>query len=257
MNNKRPDIETLLDFALDAVWQVGRITLGHFQTELQAQRKADNTPVTIADQQAEQRLRELILKYWPDHGIIGEEYGQSPSSSPFTWTIDPIDGTKSFISGVPFYSNLLALTDGEKSLIGIANFPALGETIYAVRDEGCFWNGRRAHVSTVDKLSDAVLLTSALNDFGDKRAAWDRLVSRTYTQRTWGDAYGYFLVATGRAEVMVDPAMDVWDSAPFQVIVEEAGGTFTDWKGIPTIHAYESLATNGGLFEQVMAVVNE
>lgn len=257
MNDKRPDTETLLDFALDAVWQVGRITLGHFQTELQAQRKADNTPVTIADQQAEQRLRELILKYWPDHGIIGEEYGQSPSSSPFTWTIDPIDGTKSFISGVPFYSNLLALTDGEKSLIGIANFPALGETIYAVRDEGCFWNGRRAHVSTVDKLSDAVLLTSALNDFGDKRAAWDRLVSRTYTQRTWGDAYGYFLVATGRAEVMVDPAMDIWDSAPFQVIMEEAGGTFTDWKGIPTIHAYESFATNGALFEQVMDVINE
>jgi len=255
VNNSRPDTKTLLEFALDAVWQVGRITLGHFQTELQAQRKADNTPVTIADQQAEQRLRQLIIHYWPDHGILGEEYGQSPSSSPFTWIIDPIDGTKSFVSGVPLYSNLLALTDGEKALIGVAHFPALGETIYAVRDEGCFWNGRRAHVSNVDQLSDAVLLTSALNYFGDKTAAWERLVNRTYTQRTWGDAYGYFLVATGRAELMVDPAMYIWDSAPFQVIMEEAGGTFTDWQGNPTIHANESLATNGTLFEQVMDIV--
>jgi len=255
VNSKRPNTNTLLDFALDAVWQVGRITLGYFQRTVQTERKADNTPVTIADQQAEQRLRELINEQWPDHGIVGEEYGQSASNSPFTWIIDPIDGTKSFISGVPLYSNLLALTDGEKALIGIAHFPALGETIYAVRDEGCFWNGRRARVSDVDQLSDAVLLTSGLNYFGGKTAAWERLVSSSYTQRTWGDAYGYFLAATGRAEVMVDPAMYIWDSAPFQVIMEEAGGTFTDWKGRPTIHGNESIATNGDLFKQVMDTI--
>lgn len=256
MTQKLPTKSTLLEFALDAVWQAGRITLGHFQSNLDTQRKTDNTPVTVADQQAEQELRQMIAEYWPNHGIIGEEYGQSPSNSPYTWIIDPIDGTKSFISGVPLYANLLALVDGEKTLIGIANFPALGETIYAVRGEGCYWNGRRARVSTVDRLADAVLLTSGLNYFGSKSSAWYSLVNSTYTQRTWGDAYGYFLVATGRAEIMADPAMYLWDSAPFQVILEEAGGTFTDWRGIPTIHANESLATNTKLFDQVMAIVN-
>ena len=255
MINDQVDTSTLLEFALDAVWQAGRITLGYFQRPIEEERKADNTPVTIADQQAEQRLRELIRKVWPDHGIIGEEYGQSASSSPYTWIIDPIDGTRSFVAGVPLYSNLLALTDGERTLIGIANFPALGETIYAVRNEGCFWNGRRAQVSTVDDLSEAVLLTSGLNYFGGKIAAWERLVDRSYIQRTWGDAYGYFLVATGRAEVMLDPAMYLWDAAPFQVIMDEAGGTFTDWNGTPTIHAGESLATNGMLFDQVVDII--
>ncbi len=257
MINDQADTSTLLEFALDAIWQAGRITLGYFQRPIEEERKADNTPVTIADQQAEQRLRQLILKYWPDHGIIGEEYGQSPSSSPYTWIIDPIDGTRSCVAGVPLYSNLLALTDGERTLIGIANFPALGETIYAVRDEGCYWNGRRARVSSVDNLSEAVLLTSGLDYFAGKTKAWERLVDRSYIQRTWGDAYGYFLVATGRAELMLDPEMSLWDSAPFQVIIEEAGGTFTDWKGTPTIHAPESMATNGVLFDHVMDVINE
>jgi len=250
-----PSVLNLLEFALDAAWQAGRITLAHFQTGVKTNRKSDNTPVTVADQQAEQKIRQLISEYWPDHGIIGEEYGQSSSKSSFTWIIDPIDGTKSFVSGVPLYSTLMALTDGAKALIGIAHFPALGETIYAVRGGGCFWDGRRAHVSKVDNLSDAVILTSGLNYFGNKTAAWQRLVDNTYTQRTWGDAYGYFLVATGRAEIMLDPAMHIWDSAPFQVILEEAGGTFTDWLGNPTIHAYESVATNRVLFEQVMSVI--
>jgi histidinol phosphatase-like enzyme (inositol monophosphatase family) len=255
MNRQIPDEKTLLDFALDAAWQAGRITLGYFQRPVESERKADNTPVTIADQLAERRLRELILRYWPDHGIIGEEYGQSRSQSPYTWIIDPIDGTKSFIAGVPLYSNLLALTDGKRTLIGVANFPALDDMVYALRGAGCYWNGRRAQVSDVAKLSEATVLTSELSYFGRRTAVWEKLIDESYVQRTWGDGYGYFLVATGRAEVMIDPAMHVWDTAPFQVILEEAGGTFTDWKGEPTIHNYESLATNGTLFEAVMDVV--
>lgn len=257
MSEKQPNIDTLLQFALDAVWQAGRITLGYFQRPVETERKADNTPVTLADKEAEKRLRELILKYWPDHGIIGEEYGQSPSNSPYTWIIDPIDGTKSFVSGVPLYGNLLALTDGERTLVGVANFPALDDMLYAARGVGCYWNGRRVQVSKVDKLAEAIVLTSEFNYFGKRMPVWQRIVDRSYIQRTWGDAYGYFLVATGRAEVMIDPAMHVWDTAPFQVILEEAGGSFTDWKGIPTIHHYESLATNGALFEEVMGIIKE
>lgn len=247
----------ILEFALDTAWQAGRITLGYFQTELATERKADNSAVTIADRQAEQRIRQLIQQHWPDHGIIGEEYGNLNADAEYTWTVDPIDGTRSFISGVPLYSTLLALLDGERPLVGVAHFPALNETIYAVRGEGCYWNGRRARVSSIDKLEDAMLLTSGLDYFQNqvKADAWRRMMDVTHAQRTWGDAYGYILVATGRAEIMVDPGMHLWDTGPLQVILEEAGGTFTDWRGNATIHAGESIGTNGALFEQVMDLV--
>ena len=223
-----PKPQTLLEFALDAAWQAGRITLSYFQNQVAAERKADNTPVTIADRQAEQKLRELITHYWPDHSFLGEEFGQQAGNSGYRWLIDPIDGTKSFVSGVPFYANLLALTKDDEPLLGVAHFPALNETVYALRGEGCFWNGRRAHVSQVDKLADAVLLFSDMDTFGEKTAVWQHLIAATYVQRTWGDAYGYSLVATGRAEIMLDPIMALWDCGPFQVILEEAGGTFTE-----------------------------
>jgi histidinol phosphatase-like enzyme (inositol monophosphatase family) len=259
MTNNLP---SFLEFALDAAWQAGRITLGYFQMNaaaIAAERKADNSPVTIADRQAEQKLRDLIGRYWPAHGVIGEEFGESAGESSYTWILDPIDGTKSFITGVPFYGVLLALVQEGRPLLGIAHFPALNETVYAAQGVGCYWNGRRVHVSTVDSLANAVLLTSELNSLavGPRAAAWQRLVGATYFQRTWGDAYGYALVATGRAEIMLDPWMAVWDCGPLQVILEEAGGTFTDWQGNPTIYAGESIATNGALFDQVMATVQE
>ncbi len=250
-----PNPQTLLEFALDAAWQAGRITLSYFQNQVAAERKADNTPVTIADRQAEQKLRDLITHYWPDHSFLGEEFGQQAGNSGYRWLIDPIDGTKSFVSGVPFYANLLALTKDDEPLLGVAHFPALNETVYALRGEGCYWNGRRAHVSQVEKLADAVLLFSDMDTFGEKTAVWQNLIAATYVQRTWGDAYGYSLVATGRAEIMMDPIMALWDCGPFQVILEEAGGTFTDWHGRPTIYSGESLATNGRLFSQVMSIV--
>lgn len=253
----KPLLPSMLEFALDAVWQAGRITLGYFQTGLVAERKVDNTPVTIADRESEKRLRELVGKYYPDCGIIGEEYGEQPGKNGLTWIIDPIDGTKSFVHGVPLYGCLMALAEGDKSLIGVAHFPALNETVYAARDAGCFWNGRRARVSTVGDLGDALLLCSDVVNYGDKSAVFQTLVNRTYIQRTWGDSYGYLLVATGRAEIMLDPVMAVWDCGPFGVIMEEAGGTFTNWEGVPTIYGGNSIATNGALFEQVMAIVRQ
>jgi histidinol phosphatase-like enzyme (inositol monophosphatase family) len=245
---------TFLEFALEAAWEAGRITLGYFQTGMQVERKSDNTPLTIADQLAEQKLREMITRYWPDHGIVGEEYGRTEPNSRYTWTLDPIDGTKSFVCGVPTYANLLALLDGEQPVLGVINLPAINEMVYAVRGGGCYWNGRRCHVSQVDQLKEAVVLTSGLNYFGVKQTAWDRLVNHTYIQRTWGDAYGYALVATGRADIVVDPAMYLWDAAPLPTIMEEAGGTLTDWQGNATIYSYETIGTNGLLFDQVMAL---
>jgi histidinol phosphatase-like enzyme (inositol monophosphatase family) len=247
----------LLDFALDAAWQAGRITLGYFQTQVQVERKSDYSPVTIADRESEKKLRTLISDAWPDHGILGEEFGTTDAAADFTWIIDPIDGTKSFVQGVPLYAVLVALTERKQPVIGVAHFPALNETVYAARGLGCFWNGRRAWVSQVRALQDAVLLGSevVVRDNPAHADGWQRLVNGTYIQRTWGDAYGYALVATGRAEVMVDSEVKVWDCAPFQVILEEAGGTFTDWSGTPTVYAGESIATNGLLLEQVLALV--
>ncbi len=261
MPTPSPSLDSLLAFALDAAWQAGRVTLGHYQTGLAAERKADNSPVTLADRQTEQKLRELITTYWPDHALIGEEYGQQPGrgDSGYTWIIDPIDGTKSFISGVPFYAVLLALVKDEQPLLGVIHFPALNEMVYARRGGGCYWNGRPARVSSVSRLADAVLLASDLDTFArfNRQDAFQRLIDATYFQRTWGDAYGYALVATGRAEIMLDPIMAVWDCGPLQVILEEAGGTFTDWRGTPTIFGGEAVATNGALFEPVMELVRE
>lgn len=262
MNNADPSLDDLLKFALDAAWQAGRITLGYFQTGTPAERKADNTPVTIADREAEQKLRQLISERWPYHALIGEEYGHAAGSageSGYTWIIDPIDGTKSFVHGVPIYSVLLALVKDNEPLLGVMCFPALNEIVYAARGRGCYWNGRPARVSDVSQLSDAVLLASDLNTFAafNRDGIFQRLIDATYIQRTWGDAYGYALVATGRAEIMLDPVMAIWDCGPLQVILEEAGGTFTDWKGLPTIFSGEAVATNGALHEQVMAIIRE
>jgi histidinol-phosphatase len=198
----------------------------------------------------------MIAQAFPDDGIIGEEFGEQPSRTGLTWIIDPIDGTKSFISGVPLYGCLLALSDGTRPLVGAAYYPALDEMLTAAHGMGCWWNGRRARASAVDALADAVLLSSEYKQtFEDRLEALHRLVDATWIQRTWGDSYGYLLVATGRAEIMVDPVMQVWDCAPFQVILEEAGGTFTDWNGTPTIYAGESVATNGKLFSAVMELI--
>lgn len=254
----QPSLSTLLEFALEVSYQAGKITLGYFQTGVGVERKADFSPVTIADKTAEQYLRAQIEKYWPDHGMIGEEFGQQPGKSEYIWTIDPIDGTKSFVQGVPIYANLLALTDGKRPLVGVANFPALNEVVYAMHGGGCYWNGRRARASTCAVMKDAVLLGSEidLTEYGTAKAeGWNRLLKATYIHRTWGDSYGYALVATGRAEIMVDPIMQVWDCGPLQVIMEEAGGTFTDWQGVPTIYNHESIATNGLLYDETLRLV--
>ena len=246
-----------LDFALDAAWKAGRSTLGFFQTGLAVERKADESPVTEADRGAERLLRGLIERYYPDDGIIGEEYGRSAGTSGRVWIIDPIDGTKSFIHGVPLYGCLLALAEGDHALVGVAHFPALDETVAAARGLGCNWNGRRAHVSAQGELREATLLLSEVTGYRGNQAACDALVAATRIQRTWGDSYGYLLVATGRADVMADPAMHIWDNGPFDVILPEAGGTFTDWAGRAGLSAPATVATNGLLFDPVMALIHQ
>jgi histidinol phosphatase-like enzyme (inositol monophosphatase family) len=255
---KENELAELLDFAVELARAAGEITLRYFRRGVAAEIKADGSPVTIADREAEAFLRQEIAARFPADGILGEEEGATTGASGRRWILDPIDGTFSFVRGVPFYGVLIGLEiDGEAAL-GVVNIPALNELVYAARGLGCFWNGQPARVSGVAQLSEALLLAT---DFGDCAkhgygAAGQKLSQQTKSQRTWGDCYGYVLVATGRAEVMLDPVMNVWDCAPLLPIMQEAGGTFTDWTGRATIHGGNAIATNGLLFGEVMQAVS-
>lgn len=254
------NLRAYLEFATETAYLAGRLTLGYFQTGIQPDFKSDNSPVTIADHKAEELIRARIEKKFPSHAILGEEFGPSAHDTPtHRWIADPIDGTKSFARGVPLYSVLLALEIEGRIEVGVVYFPALGEMLAAARGEGCWWNGRRARVSEVSDLSRAYVAFSDPRSFDryGRRAAWERIKNATYHRGGWSDAYGYALVATGRIELMLDPIMEPWDSAPFPVILSEAGGYFGDWKGNCTIWAREGLATTNTLLPKVLELVRE
>ena len=257
-------IREALDFALNAVREAGAITLRYFQSDTGYEMKSDNTPVTKADREAEEFLRESIEKHYPTHGIVGEEYGIKAGTDPGRWIIDPIDGTFSFICRVPMYCNLIGLEWEGEMVAGVIHMPALSETVYAGRGMGCRWDTERfreqpARVSDVRELSRARLLHGGpklMQRFG-KSAAFERLRENVYAERGWCDGYAYALVATGRAEIMLDPILSIWDTAALMPVITEAGGTLTDWSGTRTHTAPEAVATNGHLFEATMTKLND
>lgn len=244
-----------MEFAADTAWAAGRMTLAHFQTGVAVEHKPDASPVTIADREAEGLIRDRLQRAYPDDGLVGEEFGRSPSSSGRTWYIDPIDGTKSFVAGVPLYGVLIGLegSDGD-CCAGAVYLPAVDEMLCAARGEGCWWNGRRARVSDIADVSAASLCYTSSRSFAEcgRAAAFDTLSTRVSMVRGWGDCYGHVLVATGRAEAMLDPIMNPWDCGPFPVLLGEAGGTFTDWQGTSTIHGADAVSTNGHLFDDIL-----
>ncbi len=246
-----------VDFATDAAFQAGQFTLAHFQTGVRVDRKPDASPVTIADRGAEALLRKLIEKRFPDHGLFGEEMGQSDNDSSHRWIIDPIDGTQSFIRGIPLYGVLLGLEIDGEMVVGICYLPALGEMLAAGRGEGCRWNGRVARVSNVDAMSSAVVsLTEPGSLDGEPHVSfWKRLKNAARVVRGYSDCYGHCLVATGRCEIMLDPVMNPWDCAALLPIVEEAGGTFTDWSGERTVYGGSAISTNRTLQEPLMELL--
>jgi histidinol-phosphatase len=252
------NLRNYLDFVTETAYLAGRQTLSYFQTGVQAEYKIDNTPVTIADKKTEEFIRGRIEKQFPGHAILGEEFGtQDSGQTSHRWIVDPIDGTKSFLRGVPLYGVLIGLEIEGVVEVGAAYFPALDEMIAAATGEGAWWNGRRAHVSQVSSLSHAwVSFTdpASFEEFG-KKAAWERLQKAAYYRAGWSDSYGYLLAATGRVDVMVDPIMAVWDCGPFPPIFREAGGYFGDWKGNPSIYNSEALATNPALLAEVLALL--
>ena len=262
MTNPTDDIQARLELARSAALEAGKLTLEFFQQEgLAVDRKADRSPVTEADRQAEKLLRERIAAAFPDDGIVGEEFGEQAGTSPYRWILDPIDGTKSFICGVPLYGTLVGVEYERRSAVGVINIPALGECVYAAAGGGAWFvkdggEPRAAEVSARKSLAEAVFLTSQVGSFSGRGAGevYLDIERQASITRTWGDCYGYLLVATGRADVMIDPEMNLWDAAALQPIIEEAGGRFSDWAGAPSIYSGESIATNGLLHDEVLAV---
>jgi len=252
------NLQTYLDFATSLAYRAGKITLGYFNAGIRPDFKANNEPVTIADREAEKFVRGEIEREYPWHSIVGEEFGKSDNNgSSFRWTIDPIDGTISFIRGVPLYGVLIGLEIDGVIRVGAAYYPPLDEMLCAAEGLGCLWNGRRAHVSEVNDLAQACVGTSDFQRLAQKDVALvERFAKRKSLLRTWGDAYGYLLVATGRAEVCLDPYMDVWDTGPFPVIFKEAGGYFGSWSGEEG-HAHgEALAVNAALKTDVINLIH-
>ncbi len=251
------ELEELLEFADRLARAAGAIALSHFGKNISRERKRDGTIVTAADREAEQHMRRRIAERYPSDGIVGEEFGIRQGASNRRWVIDPIDGTFSYARGVPLFGVLVGVEiDGIPS-VGVAHMPALDETAAAASGLGCSWNGVAARTSQVATLGDALVVCGdfyAANAFGFGDAV-ERIQATARQRRGWGDCYGHILVATGRAEVALDPVMSIWDCAALAPIVEEAGGTFTDWHGRHTISGGNAIATNGPLFDDVMALV--
>jgi len=277
--------ERELEVARRAVEHAGQLTLEYFGATYTVEYKADASPVTVADRGGETLIREELAAAFPADGIVGEEFPETIGTSGRRWIIDPIDGTASFVRGVPLYGVLVGLeiadaptpdaTDTPTSarasidataaatarrphsrgcVVGVAGFPALGETFWAARGAGAFRNGEPTRVSTVAKLADATIVTSDVKPqwYGDRFQGFVRLVERAARQRGWGDCYGYALLASGRADVMVDPLLNAWDIAALVPIIEEAGGVFFDWSGAPTIYGGSGIATTPALRDEVL-----
>ena len=252
-----PTLDELLELALEASREAGEVALRYFERDVLVEWKSDQTPVTVADREGERLLRTKIEERFPGHGIVGEEFGVVREHAPYRWILDPIDGTQSFIRGVPLWGVMIGVEQDGEPVLGVVHFPALKETVWARAGGGAWWNGKRARVSSVARLDDATLLTTDTRLFEDAglRAAFDRLRARVKFERTWGDCYGHALVATGRADIMLDPIMSEWDACALLPILEEAGGRFSDWSGVRTVRGGNAISTNGLLFEPVISVL--
>ncbi len=240
----------LMEAAAEVARAAGLAAFAHWRSDLAVEWKGDGSPVTRADREGEMAARAWLAGRYPGDGILGEELGERPGTTGRRWILDPIDGTRSFVRGVPLWGSLVALAEGEEVLAGAMFFPALGELIAAAPGRGCWHDGVRAQVSQVATLADATLLTTS-TPASDWPPGIQGLVDAAGTARTWGDCYGYLLVATGRAEAMVDLRMADWDSACLLPIVEEAGGVFTDLAGRRTGFGGSAVATNAALSQAV------
>jgi histidinol-phosphatase len=252
------NIRVYMDAVAEVARVAGDIANRYYGKNPDIRTKKDGSPVTVADISAERAAREWIELRFPADGIIGEELPSVRPSAARRWILDPIDGTYTFLQTVPFWGTLVAVAEGERVIAGAAYFPALDEIIVAAPGEGCWWNGSRSSVSTVAEIADARLVTTDARFMRDaaRRERWLQLQNGVRTMRTWGDCYGYLLVATGRADIMVDDVISDWDCAALMPIITEAGGVFTDWRGRATPFGGDAIATNANLAGSVREILS-
>jgi len=244
-----------LDAAVEAARAAGAIALKYFRGRFEVTLKPDATPVTQADREAERAIVEILGRAFPEHGVLGEEFG-GHGSTEVRWIIDPIDGTKNFVRGIPVWATLIGLEERGEITVGVIHNPVTGELYTARRGGGAFLNGERIHVSAIAELGGATLVHAGLGLFREA-GRWEsfvRLVDATERQRGFGDYSGYGLVAEGKAELYLEVDLKPWDLAPCKILVEEAGGRFSDLDGRPTIYSGTALATNGRLHDAALAL---
>ncbi|MGE2736988.1 inositol monophosphatase family protein [Mycolicibacterium vaccae] len=240
-----------VDLGLAMAEEAGRMAHQYFETVgLNVETKADGSPVTQADRAIELALREMVSARFPDDAFSGEEFPDTDGGSGFRWIVDPIDGTKSFVRGVPLYANLVALQRDDEIVFGVINLPSAGVLVHAERGGGCWRNGVRVHVSDRAALDGAYVMATWLED-------WDpNLIGGLHDKgavvRTWGDAFGYAMVASGQADAVVDYRAHAFDLAPMPVIIEEAGGRFTSLDGRRVIDGGNGIASNGLIHDALL-----
>ena len=251
------DHSALMEFIRLLAEESGALIRRYFRSGYSVDSKTDETPVTIADRQAEERMRELIRQRYPSHGILGEEYGHHQPEAPFQWVLDPIDGTKNFISHGYLFGTLIALVHEQKALLGAIHQPILQDLL--IGDGGTAWlNGDPVRVRACAGIEDAVFLTTDHYNVANfhNGPAFEKVAQRAALYRTWGDCHGYYLVAVGGADVMTDPVMNFWDRAALVPIIEGAGGRITDWQGGDPLYGNGVIASGGDIHEELIRLLN-
>ena len=245
-----------LEVAIAAARAGGEVALRYFRTGVAVERKQDRSPVTVADREAEQRAVDVLRSAFPDYGILGEEFGERDGAGA-RWIIDPIDGTKSFIRGIPYFATLIALEEDGEITTGAVYAPALDDLLYAQRGFGAFDQHGKLQVSSIDSVSRSMLVFGGLGMLRSRGywPAFERLVDHSGRQRAYGDYFGYTFIARGQAEAMVDIDLKPWDLAAVKIIVEEAGGRFTDFSGRATAFGGTAIASNGLVHEEIRQLI--
>jgi myo-inositol-1(or 4)-monophosphatase len=248
---------TAKQFITEVLPGVQKIILAHYKKDFDVEFKSDQSPVTIADREVEEFIKSSVIKRFPDHGIIGEESGNYNESAEYKWIVDPIDGTKSFVAGVPLFGTLIALVHNNNPVLGCIYLPVSGDTVIGDGKE-TFINNKPVRILPQIKIEESVILTTDYKDFSKykPRAGFDKLINKCRISRTWGDCYGYYLLVSGKAHVMIDPAMSIWDKMALIPVIRGAGGTITDFYGNAPEDGDGIVASIPGLHEEVISILN-
>ncbi len=257
MTNRNQELKSLAEYAVFIAKESGKIIRKHYLQPLRVEHKTDHSPVTIADKQAEEFMRESIMKQFPDHGIIGEEFGTYQEAAKYQWVLDPIDGTKSFIHGVPLFGTLIAVVRGGQPVLGFIHLPVQGHMMIGDNNSTTL-DGIKVSVGTSHRLEDALLLTTDQVDITKHRSAagFDKLVRQVRLYRTWGDCFGYFLLAQGKADIMIDAIMSIWDMMAVIPVIRGAGGVVSDYYGNDPVQGNSLVTSTPHLHPQVISCLN-